>query len=109
MNSFVPSSFLPSFSLPRTPSASIAMSSQNGAKTPASEKPLTPAQSAKPYGTAAKEAASAAARRAPPKKTTDASLSDSPADVAKDDAIKAIAKLETRLTAVYVDNQYEQD
>ena len=72
------------------------------AKSVTSEKPLTPAQSAKPYGTAAKEAASSAAKRAPPKKTTDASLADSPAEVAKDDAVKAMAKLETRLNAVYV-------
>ena len=70
------------------------------AKSATSEKPLTPAQAAKPYGTAAKEAASAAAKRAPPKKTTEASLSDSPAQVAQDDAVKAVAKLETRLNAV---------
>ena len=76
------------------------MSSVNGAKSTTSDKPLTPAQSAKPYGTAAKEAASAAAKRAPPKKTTEASLSDSPAEVAKDDAAKGIAKLETKLTAM---------
>ena len=76
--------------------------SVNGTKAPAPEKPLTPAQSAKPYGTAAKEAASLAARRAPPKKTTEASLSNSPAEVANDDTIKAIAKLETKLTAMYV-------
>ncbi|KAK5126210.1 hypothetical protein LTR08_004781 [Meristemomyces frigidus] len=71
------------------------MSSQSGP-----EKPLTPAQTAKPYGTAAKEAA----KRAPAKPTTAASLSDSPAVIAKEDPVKAIEKLETRTATVNANN-----
>lgn len=59
-------------------------------------KPLTPAQTAKPYGTAAKNAASPVSKKAESHPTEQA------ADIANDDTVKAIEKLETRIKAVYV-------
>lgn len=59
-------------------------------------KPLTPAQTAKPYGTAAKNAALPGTKKAESHATEQAS------DIANDDAVKAIEKLETRTKAVYV-------
>ncbi|KAI6842362.1 hypothetical protein KC340_g1771 [Hortaea werneckii] len=57
-------------------------------------KPLTPAQTAKPYGTAAKNAASPVSKKAESHPTEQA------ADIANDDTVKAIEKLETRIKAV---------
>ncbi|KAI7546355.1 hypothetical protein KC331_g5670 [Hortaea werneckii] len=57
-------------------------------------KPLTPAQTAKPYGTAAKHAASPVSKKAESQATEQA------ADIANDDTVKAIEKLETRIKAV---------
>ncbi|KAI7285416.1 hypothetical protein KC345_g1739 [Hortaea werneckii] len=57
-------------------------------------KPLTPAQTAKPYGTAAKNAASSVTKKAESHATEQAT------DIANDDTVKAIEKLETRIKAV---------
>ncbi|KAI7162632.1 hypothetical protein KC349_g1921 [Hortaea werneckii] len=57
-------------------------------------KPLTPAQTAKPYGTAAKNAAS------PVTKKAESNATEQAADIANDDTVKAIEKLETRIKAV---------
>ncbi|KAI7221974.1 hypothetical protein KC333_g1390 [Hortaea werneckii] len=57
-------------------------------------KPLTPAQTAKPYGTAAKNAASSVTKKAESHATEQA------AEIANDDTVKAIEKLETRIKAV---------
>ncbi|RMX83891.1 hypothetical protein D0869_04976 [Hortaea werneckii] len=57
-------------------------------------KPLTPAQTAKPYGIAAKHAAS------PVSKKVESHATEQAADIANDDTVKAIEKLETRIKAV---------
>ncbi|RMZ11459.1 hypothetical protein D0860_03417 [Hortaea werneckii] len=76
------------------------MSTQSSPKNATSgqqaSKPLTPAQTAKPYGTAAKNAASSVTKKAESHATEQAS------DIANDDTVKAIEKLETRIKAVYV-------
>ncbi|KAI6826021.1 hypothetical protein KC332_g4910 [Hortaea werneckii] len=74
------------------------MSTQSSPKNATSgqqaSKPLTPAQTAKPYGTAAKNAASSVTKKAESHATEQAS------DIANDDTVKAIEKLETRIKAV---------
>lgn len=74
------------------------MAATTGTKTPekATSKPLTPAQTAKPYGTAAKEKAA----RTPAPKVADG-VAEPAAETAKNDVVKAIEKLETRVKAVY--------
>lgn len=69
---------------------------KNAATGQQASKPLTPAQTAKPYGTAAKNAASPVTKKAQGRTTEQA------ADIATDDTVKAIEKLETRIKAVYV-------
>ncbi|KAK5111357.1 hypothetical protein LTR62_005197 [Meristemomyces frigidus] len=64
-----------------------------------SEKALTPAQTAKPLGTAAK---AAAANTPPPK--AGATGSDSASEIAKQDTVKAIEKLEIKTKAVNTNN-----
>lgn len=75
------------------------MSAQGASKNAATKetptKPKTPAETAKPYGTAAKAASSRVAKK-------DDATPDSAAAAAKDDTVKAIEKLETRTKAVYV-------
>ncbi|KAI6858232.1 hypothetical protein KC343_g15971 [Hortaea werneckii] len=67
---------------------------KNAATGQQASKPLTPAQTAKPYGTAAKNAALPVTKKAQDRTTEQA------ADIATDDTVKAIEKLETRIKAV---------
>ncbi|KAK3679704.1 hypothetical protein LTR78_000080 [Recurvomyces mirabilis] len=63
--------------------------------TPSAEKAKTPAETAKPYGTAAKATASKAASKA-----VTTNPDSSATEVAQQDTIKAIEKLEIRTKAV---------
>ncbi|KAK4565919.1 hypothetical protein LTR86_003768 [Recurvomyces mirabilis] len=65
--------------------------------TPSAEKAKTPAETAKPYGTAAKAAASKTASKA-----VTTNPDSSATEVAQQDTVKAIEKLEIRTKAVYV-------
>ncbi|KAI7199031.1 hypothetical protein KC343_g10192 [Hortaea werneckii] len=67
---------------------------KNAATGQQASKPLTPAQTAKPYGTAAKNAVSPVTKKAQDHTTEQA------ADIAGDDTVKTIEKLETRIKAV---------
>ncbi|KAI7201992.1 hypothetical protein KC316_g5518 [Hortaea werneckii] len=71
-------------------------SQKNATNGQQASKPLTPAQTAKPYGTAAKNAAS------PVTKKAESHATEQAADIANDDTVKAIEKLEARIKAVYV-------
>ena len=68
------------------------------AKAEKAEKPLTPAQTAKPFTgvSGTKQAAAVQTKKA------DAAAPEDAAVIAKDDPVKAIEKLEIRTKAVYV-------